>query len=73
MAPCRPGTPTDALKATLDNDKTFILLSKYKWNQFTVYGGWEHDYFTNPSDTSFPCRLHHDRRTARPFQRHNCN
>jgi predicted porin len=48
------GAPTNALKATLDNDQTFILLAKYKWNQFTVYGGWEHDYFTNPSDTSFP-------------------
>jgi predicted porin len=52
--PVPAGVPTNALKATLDNDQTFILLAKYKWNQFTVYGGWEHDYFTNPSDTSFP-------------------
>ncbi len=49
-----PLTAPNALKATLDNDQTFILLTKYKWNQFTVYGGWEHDYFTNPSDTYFP-------------------
>ena len=40
----------NALKATLSNNDSFMLLAKYKWNQFTVYGGWERiDYF-NPSD-----------------------
>jgi len=51
-----PLSMPNALKATIDNADAFMLLGKYKWNQFTIYGGWEHMYFTNPSDhiaTSF--------------------
>ena len=51
--PVPAGVPTNALKATISNDQSVMLLAKYKWNQFTVYGGWEHITYSNPSDT-FP-------------------
>ena len=44
------GVPAGALKATLSNNDSVMLLAKYKWNQFTVYGGWEHIRYANPSD-----------------------
>jgi predicted porin len=47
-----PSAPLpDALKATLSNNDSVMLLAKYKWNQFTVYGGWEYINYRNPSDT----------------------
>ena len=44
------GAPTDALKATISNNDGLMVLAKYKWNQFTVYGGFEYIRYTNPSD-----------------------
>ena len=43
----------NALKATISNDQSVMLLAKYKWNQFTIYGGYERVHYTNPSD-NFP-------------------
>lgn len=45
------GVPSGALTATLSNNDSIMLLAKYKWNQFTVYGGWEHIRYANPSDS----------------------
>ena len=47
------GVPSNALKATINNAQGVMLLAKYKWNQWTVFGGWERYHLTNPSD-SFP-------------------
>ena len=33
--------PANALKATISDDTTFQLVGKYKWNQFTFFGGFE--------------------------------
>ncbi len=44
------GVPLGALKATLSNNDSVMLLGKYQWNQFTVYGGFEHIDYNNPSD-----------------------
>ena len=41
-----------------------MLLAKYKWNQFTVYGGWEYIRYANPSDT-YRRRVHDHRRFSR--------
>jgi predicted porin len=58
-APAIAGTTTgagpsvltpNALKATLSNNSSVMLLAKYKWNQFTLYGGFEHIDYNNPSD-----------------------
>jgi len=49
--PVPAGVPTNALRATISDDSSIMLLTKYKWNQVTVYGGWEHITYTNPSDT----------------------
>ena len=43
--------PSDALTATLSNNNAFMLLGKYKWNQWTFYGGWEYIRYSNPSDS----------------------
>ncbi len=48
--PVPKGVPTDALKATLSNNESVMLLGKYKWNQFTIYAGTEHIQYTNPSN-----------------------
>jgi predicted porin len=48
--PVPTGAPADALKATLSNNDSIMLLAKYKWNQFTTYGGWERITYNNPSD-----------------------
>ena len=44
-------TPYNALKATLSNNDSVMLLAKYKFGQATVFGGWEYILYTNPSDT----------------------
>lgn len=44
------GVPLGTLKATLSNNNSVMLLSKYKWNQFTLFGGFEHVDYNNPSD-----------------------
>jgi predicted porin len=44
------GVPGGSLKATLSNNDSFMGLAKYKWNQFTVYGGYEHIHYGAPSD-----------------------
>ena len=41
-----PGT----LAATISDDTSVMLLAKYAFNQFKVYGGYEHITFQNPSD-----------------------
>jgi predicted porin len=48
--PVPPTAPSNALKATISNNDGLMLLAKYKWNQFTVYGGFEYIRYTNPSD-----------------------
>lgn len=57
-APAIPGTTTgagpslafpNALKATLSNNDSVMLLAKYKWNQFTAFGGFEHIDYNNAS------------------------
>jgi len=45
------------LKATLSNNLGGELTAKYKWDPFTVYGGWIYARLMNPSDdflTGFP-------------------
>ncbi|MDE3174679.1 MAG: porin [Pseudomonadota bacterium] len=44
-----PAKPA-ALTATLSNNDDVMLLGKYKWNQFTAFGGYEYIRYTNPSD-----------------------
>jgi predicted porin len=44
------GVPVGDLTATLSNNDSLMLLAKYKWNQFTVYGGYEYIRYANPSD-----------------------
>ena len=44
-----PTPPTDALKATISDDTTFQLVGKYKWNQLTLFGGYEWIQYANPS------------------------
>jgi predicted porin len=41
---------TRDLKATIENESSFQLAGKYKWNQFTIYSGYEYQQITNPSD-----------------------
>lgn len=42
------------LTATLSNNDSVTLLAKYKWNRLTVYSGYEHILYDNPSnDLSF--------------------
>ena len=45
------GVPAGSLKATLSNNDSFMGLVKYKWNQFTVFGGGEHIRYGAPSDS----------------------
>ena len=44
------GVPLGAVKATLSDDSSIMLLGKYTWNQFKFYGGFENIEFRNPSD-----------------------
>jgi predicted porin len=37
------------LKMTISDDHSIMLLAKYKWNQFTTFGGFEDVIFANPS------------------------
>ncbi len=39
----------DALKATLSNDTSVMALGKYKWNQLTLFGGYEWIQYANPT------------------------
>ncbi len=47
--PGSPPTPS-TLKATIENESSFQFAGKYKWNQFTLYSGYEYQQITNPSD-----------------------
>jgi predicted porin len=42
--------PTTILKATIENENSLQLAAKYKWNQFTLYGGYQNERISNPSD-----------------------
>ena len=44
-----PVPPTDALKATISDDTTYQLVGKYKWNQLTLFGGFESIQYANPT------------------------
>ena len=44
------GAPGDALKLTISDDSSIMLLAKYTWNHLTVFGGFENVLFRNPSD-----------------------
>ena len=44
------GVPSNALKATLSNNNDLMILGKYKWNQFTLFGGFEYIRYSNPTD-----------------------
>ena len=44
-----PPTP-ETLKATVQNIQAGQVVGKYKWRQFTLYGGYQISSFTNPSD-----------------------
>jgi len=49
--------PNSVLKATLSNNFGAELTAKYKWDPFTIYGGWIYARQMNPSDdylTGFP-------------------
>jgi predicted porin len=48
--PTTGGFEADALKATLSNDTGIMALGKYKWNQLTIYGGYEWIQFANPTN-----------------------
>jgi predicted porin len=43
------GIPQDTLKATVSNNTSGMLLGKYKWNQLTLYSGYEYIEFQDPS------------------------
>ncbi len=40
----------DVLKATIENESSFQVAGKYKWDRFTAYAGYENQRLTNPSD-----------------------
>jgi len=40
----------DDLKATLSNNTGFMLVGKYKWGPWQLFGGWEYFRQANPSD-----------------------
>jgi len=44
------GVPGDTLKLTLANLDGGLLMAKYNWQQFTVYGGYAYDRRSAPSD-----------------------
>jgi predicted porin len=45
------GAPSDALKATLSDNDSVMLLAKYTNGPFKLYGGYEYIRYMNPSDT----------------------
>ncbi len=47
------GVPLGTLTAKLSNNDSIMLLSKYNWNQFTGFGGFEHIDYNNASN-SYP-------------------
>ena len=38
------------LKATIENEDSFQIAGKYKWDRFTFFGGYELQRLTNPTD-----------------------
>jgi len=40
---------SDTLKGTISNNTSVMLLGKYKWNQLTLYDGYEYVEFQDPS------------------------
>jgi predicted porin len=44
-----PISPT-LLKATIENENSFQIAGKYKWDRFTFYAGYEYERLTDPSD-----------------------
>jgi predicted porin len=49
--PATPDTGPDALKATLSNNDSVMLLAKYTNGPFKLFGGYEYIMYRNPSDT----------------------
>jgi len=47
--PDAPPYPLDSLKLTISNDTSFMAVGKYKWNQLTLFAGYEWLQFANPS------------------------
>jgi predicted porin len=47
--PTPAGIPTDTLRATISNNTSGMALVKYKWNQLTLYGGYEYILFEDPT------------------------
>lgn len=45
------GDPSNTLQATLSDINAGVIAAKYKWNAFTIYGGYEYARLSNPSDT----------------------
>ena len=43
-----PVSPT-LLKATIENEDSFQIAGKYKWDRFTLYAGYEYERLTDPS------------------------
>ncbi len=43
------GAPSDALKMTLSDDSSVMLLAKYTWNHVVFFGGFEDVLFQNPT------------------------
>jgi predicted porin len=41
---------SNTLKATIENLSAFQIAAKYKWQQLTIYGGYQNGRSTNPSD-----------------------
>ena len=44
-----PISPT-LLKATIENENSFQIAGKYKWDRFTFYTGYEYERLSDPSD-----------------------
>jgi predicted porin len=44
-----PISPT-LLKATIENEDSFQVAGKYKWDRFTFYAGYEYQRLSNPTD-----------------------
>jgi predicted porin len=49
--PLPVGAPSDALKATLSDNNSVMLLAKYTYGPLKLYGGYEYINYANPSDT----------------------
>jgi predicted porin len=44
------GAPNDALKLTISDNSSIMLLAKYTWNHVSFFGGFENVLFQDPSD-----------------------